>query len=126
MRALLLIILLAAGAGYLYYQRQHNYPLNPVTTPAGRKYEARHLPDECVQSTCIKRVVYLSKLRDSTALIEEARGLLPWVDATVPRGSGAHGLMVVALESGFLRIGPPKHMVGLIFGKMPGTGWRYL
>ena len=108
MRVLLLLVLLALGGGYVLYQRQHNYPLNTVTTPAGAKYEVRQLPDECIQSTCIKRVVYLSQLRDSASLVAESKGLLPWIDANVPQGSGPQGLMLVALEPGFLRDRPAQ------------------
>ena len=127
MRILLLLVLLALGGGYVLYQRQHNYPFQAITTPAGVKYEIRHLPDECIpNSLCLKRVVYVSTSRDTVSLRKEAEGLLPWVDANIPQGPEGQGIVLIALEPGFLRMSAPKHLAGVFFAKRPGSRWQYM
>lgn len=127
MRVLLLLVLLAGGAGYLWYQRQHNYPFRSISPAAGIEYEILQIPDDCQNTRiCLKRVAYLSRAQDTTALRDEAKGLLPWIDANIAPGPGPHAIVLIAVEPGFLRIKPPTRVVGVGFGKVGGSGWRYL
>lgn len=126
MRFLLLLFLLAGGAGYLYYQRQHNYPMESVTTTAGLHYDIKPLPDECVGGAlCVHRVVFLTGQSDAAGLRREADGLVPWVDSNLPAGARVHGLLLIALEPGFLRLRPPRRMIGLVYARV-GSRWQYM
>jgi hypothetical protein len=125
-KALLLLLLVGGLGGYVFYQRHHNYPFDSVTSGSA-KYEVYRMPAECrAVVICVERVAYLAVEADSATVKEEARGLLPWVDATVKPGSGAAAIMLVALEPGFLRMKPPRRMIGVTFGRLPGDQWRYL
>jgi hypothetical protein len=127
LRFLLLLVLLAAGGGYLWYQRGHNYPLRDITTSEGKKYEVVQLPEDCQNmQVCLKRLAYLSSAADTTLLKDEAAGLLPWVEVNVAPGSGPHAIMLIAIKPGFMRLKPPTSMIGVGFSKSRSSGWRYL
>lgn len=125
-RTVILVLLIGGLAFYVRSERKRNYPLDTVTTPSGRTFVAGQLSDQCEGETCIHRAAYLTKLRDSAALRDEARALLTWLAPRL-KGSRPRQLVgIVAIEPGFMRMSAPKHAVGLTFAELvPGT-WSYL
>lgn len=125
MRVLLLLALIAGLGAYIYTQRKANYPLQEIVTPAGRSFAVLPLRDDCQDQLCIKRLVYLTSLKDTLAIKEEARLLIPWIENRAP-SSGQDAVSILALEPGFLRIAPPKAAHALAFVRLnANTEWIY-
>ncbi|HXI21450.1 MAG TPA: hypothetical protein VNH46_10205 [Gemmatimonadales bacterium] len=115
-----LVLLLVAIGLFAFAFRSFMGPyhgLQPVTTPAGRRYEVQRMPDDCqwVPGTCIGRVVFVSHTRDTTRLKGEAEGLLPWIQ-TQGFGHQQKALLLVSVEPGFARLLRPTHMVQMAYG----------
>lgn len=127
MKFLLFLVLLAGLGAYLYNERRTNYPLESIVTPTGRAFKATVLSDECDdQPPCIRRLVYLTQLKDTMAIKEEARMLIAWAEHRRP-STGSDAITILALEPGFLQIAPPRAAHAVSFYRLTAnTDWMYV
>jgi hypothetical protein len=125
-RALILVLLIGGLAFYVHTERKRNYPLDSVSTPSGRSFNAIQLPDECSMAACMHRVAYLTKLRDTSAIRDEAQALLPWLDPRIKDSRPPHVVGILAIEPGFMRMTAPKRVVALTFAMLVPGSWTYL
>lgn len=126
MRLLILFLLVAGLAGYLIYQRSHNYPVQTIIAPNGHQYEGMQVPDRCQGQTCMHQVVYLTALEDTVGIKVEAEGLLHWLEPRITDSQPPQLVAIYAVKPGFLRIAPARRIVQLGYGREPPGAWKYL
>lgn len=126
MRLLILLLLVAGFAGYLIYQRSHNYPVQTIIAPDGHRYEGMQVADRCEGQTCMHQVVYLTELEDTLQMKAEAEGLLHWLEPRITDSQPPQLVAIYAVKPGFLRIAPVRRIVQLGYGRQPPGAWKYL
>lgn len=122
--ALLLLLLVVTG---LFGARilRSRYAGVPITTPEGRHYEVRKLPDNCSQPRiCAAQVIFVTTSTDTLQQQAEARGLLSWV-GTAGTGGTFKGAILYAVVPGWGKLLPPKSSRSYTFGWM-GDRWQYV
>ncbi|MEO8199443.1 MAG: hypothetical protein ABI679_02875 [Gemmatimonadota bacterium] len=126
MRKVVLLFVLITAVGLAWYAGRRRYPANAIEVN-GTAYEVSIYNRDCAgPRMCVAQVAFLTTAVDSAELVEKARGLLPWIENNVLE-PGDHGVTLMAIRPGLLRLFPPREARGLMFGflaKEIGSTWE--
>lgn len=125
MRLFILLALAGCLLAYAVVTYRANCAVVPITTPTGRRYDIRKLPDECRYfGICATQVLFIAAGGDTGIQKKEADGLLPWL-AIQGMGDKPKGAILYAVTPGWARILPLKAIRGYAYGWVEHR-WQYL